>query len=139
MSDQTINLFEQATRAKLRFPSERGLISVEDLWDLPLLAANGFDLNNVAKAVNAELKTATEDSFVETSSNPAKARLTLQLDVVKHVIAARIKDRDDQKNRELRREERRKLLAVLETKQAAALEGKTAEEILARLAELEDA
>ena len=30
----TENLFEMATRSKLRFPSTKGELSVEDLWDL---------------------------------------------------------------------------------------------------------
>ena len=30
------NLFERATLLKLRFTTEYGMISVEDLWDLPL-------------------------------------------------------------------------------------------------------
>ncbi len=132
-----MSIFEQATRANLRFPSARGMLSTEDLWELQLTQPQGFDLDNVAKAVNAELKAATEESFVETKANPAKARLELALEVVKHIIAVRIKEREDRKNRDARLEERRKLLAVLESKQVESLQGKTAEEILARLAELD--
>lgn len=30
------NIFEQAVRQKLRFQTVRGLLTVEQLWDLPL-------------------------------------------------------------------------------------------------------
>ena len=40
-----MNIFEQATRAKIRYHSPNGLIGVEDLWDLPLTS-----LNSVANA-----------------------------------------------------------------------------------------
>jgi hypothetical protein len=133
-----MSIFEQASRAKCRFPSIRGLLSVEDLWDLPLTARNGLDLNSVAKAVNAELKLADEESFVETTNNPAKVGLQLQMDIVKHVIAVRIKEAEDRKNREQRLAERQRLLAALEQKQDESLRGMSAEDILKRIAEIDN-
>lgn len=132
------NIFEQASRDKLRFPSVKGRISVEDLWDLPLTSRSGFDLDSVAKAVNADLKSSAEESFVNTVANPAKRAHELQLEVVKHIIAVRIKERDDAKNREARLEERRRLLAVLEEKNAESLRGMSAEDIMKRLDELKE-
>ena len=65
-----MNLFEIATRKKLRFPSLKGELSAEQLWDLPLSSRVGLDLDNIAKAVNKDLKAEEEDSFVKTSTNP---------------------------------------------------------------------
>lgn len=134
-----MNFFETASRTKIRFPSTKGRISVEDLWDLPLSSKSGFDLDSVAKAVNSDLRSATEESFVATSSNPAKAGLELQLEIVKHIIAVRLKENEEQRNREARMEERRRLLQVLETKQDEKMRGMSAEEILARISELDKA
>jgi hypothetical protein len=36
-----MNIFEQATRAKIRFSTPVGMLSVEDLWDLPLTSTQG--------------------------------------------------------------------------------------------------
>ena len=69
------NLFMQATREKFRFESSKGDLSVEQLWDLPLTSRTGFDLDTVAKAVNADLKASNEESFVNASNNPAVSRL----------------------------------------------------------------
>ena len=41
-------MFEQAARLKLRFETSRGLLSVEDLWDLPLTSARGASLERHA-------------------------------------------------------------------------------------------
>ena len=132
-----MSLFEQASRQKLRFKSVKGSISVEDLWDLPLTSKAGFDLDTVAKAVNADLKDAAEESFIATVSNPAKAALELQMEVVKHVIAVRLRENEERRNRDARMEERRRLLQVLETKQDDKMRNMTDAEIQARIAEID--
>ena len=73
------NLFLQATREKFRFESPKGDLSVEQLWDLPLTSRTGFDLDTVAKTVNADLKASNEESFVNVNNNPAVSRLQAKL------------------------------------------------------------
>ncbi len=86
-----MNIFETASRQKLRFPSPRGDLNVERLWELPLTTtkSDGVSLDTVARAVNIDLRGVTEDSFVETAPNPMKATYALQLDILKHIIAVR--------------------------------------------------
>lgn len=130
-----MSIFEQATRAKLRFSSTRGELTAEQLWDLPLQSKTGFDLDSVAKAANRDVKAVTEESFV-TESNPASTKLVLALDVVKHIIAKKLKENQDNLQRAGRLAERDKLLNVLADKQDATLKGLSEEEIQKRLAEL---
>lgn len=130
------NIFETATREKFRFASNKGMINVEALWDMPLTSRSGFDLDNVAKAVNAELKANTEESFVTTTTNPAKATLELKLEIVKHIIAAKQAENEAVKTAAAKRAEKQKLLEILEKKKDASLENLTEEQIAARLAAL---
>lgn len=131
------NIFEQATRAQVRFPSGKGLLTVEDLWELPLTSKNGTDLDNTAKLVNSRLKASQEESFVKPKSNPERASLELQLEIVKHIIAVRLREDQERLARAGRRAEKDRLVAILETKQIEKMQGMTEEQIQARIAELE--
>lgn len=86
----TINIFEQASRIALRFSTVKGELTVEQLWQLPLTSNSGFDLDTLAKRLNAAVKETAEESFVSVAVNPANERLTLAFDLVKHVIAVKI-------------------------------------------------
>lgn len=128
-----MTIFEKATREKFRYPSTKGLLTTEQLWELPLTAKAGFSLDDVAKAVNAELKAIDTESFVATETNPAKATLETKLEVVKHVIAIRLAEDQAAKAAAAKKLEKEKLLAVLGRKQDAALENLTEAELLARI------
>lgn len=128
-----MNLFEQASRQKLRFPSIKGEITTEQLWDLPLTSKGAFDLDSVAKAINGHLKAVAETSFVEIKHNPAKTTLELQLDILKHIIAVRMAEAEQAKSAADRANERHRLMEILNKKQDAALEALTPEEIQKRL------
>lgn len=130
------NIFEMASRQQVRFPSNKGELTTEQLWTLPLTSKSGFDLDSVAKAVNSALRATTEDSFVATSTNPAKAEHELKLDIVKHIIAVRMQENADALAASGRAEQRRKLIEILGKKQDAALESLSPAEIEAKLAEL---
>ena len=70
------DVYKFAAQNQLRFESIRGDLTVEQLFQLPLRSKGGFDLDSVAKAVNAELRGASEESFVEdTSAGPREGLL----------------------------------------------------------------
>lgn len=115
------NLFEYATRNKLRFASTRGELTIEQLWDVPLRSKDDFNLDAVAKAANQALKDASEESFVETTRTPAHARLEATLEIVKHVIEAKLSDEEAAKKRAENKLEKEKLLRVLAEKQEGKL------------------
>lgn len=129
-------MFEQASIQKLRFPSARGELMAEQLWDLPLQSRTGFDLDTVAKSVNAALKAVTEESFVSSTNNPAKDKLSLQLEIVKHIIAAKLKANEEARGFAEKRAKREKLINILGEKQDAALKELTPEELAKQIAEL---
>ena len=131
------NLFLQATREKFRFESSKGDLSVEQLWDLPLTSRTGFDLDTVAKAVNANLKSSNEESFVNVSNNPTVSRLQAQLEVVKAIIEVKLVQAEAAKKRALRLAERQRLMEVLHSKKDQELQGLSVEEIERRLSQLD--
>lgn len=133
---QTTNIFEQAARLKLRFPSIKGELTAEQVWDLPLQSRNGFDLDTVAKTVNQELKTAADESFVEKPTNPAKGLLDLRLDILKHVIATRLAENKEKETARARASEKEKLEQILDKKEGEALEQLTPEQLRERIAKL---
>jgi len=133
-----MNLFEIASRQAFRFQSVKGLLTTEQLWDLPLQSKSGMDLDSVARGVSAQLKTMAEESFVPTvRTNPAKASLEQQLDIVKHIIGVKHEENVALQNAAVKKAEREKLYALLEKKQDAALEGLSVEDIKAKLAALD--
>ena len=127
-------LFIKATRQAWRFPSVKGLISTEQVWQLPLQSRDGFDLDSVAKAVNAEVKQQAEESFVTPTKTDDTSRQKLEL--VRYVINVKIAERDAAANAKAKAEEKQKILDILGKKADAALEAASEEELRKRLAEL---
>lgn len=122
---------EQALRKKYRFPSQAGMLTLEQLWDLPLKGRNNAsaDLDGVAKAVHAKLKEETEESFVEVSSNPQQVELENMLEIVKHVISVKQTEASEAKTSAEKAARKRELLELLHDKKNEELKGKSAAEI----------
>lgn len=140
----TMDKFEYAALHKLRYPSCVGELTTEQLYDLPLIAkvVKGHpekpDLDKVAKAINNELKSITEESFVKTSSNPRVPLLTNALAVVKHIIEYKQEQDVAKAERNAKAEKRALLLEAYEAKQKDELvSGKSSEELLAALKALD--
>lgn len=131
------NLFEVASRKAYRYQSIRGDLTTEQLWELPLTSRGGFDLDSVAKAVNAELKSVTEESFVATRVNPRKGDLETKLDVLKHIIAVKIAEAEAVTARVAKQEKRAKILDALAAKENEELTQASKDDLLKQLAELD--
>ena len=130
------DIFEYATRNKIRYKTSMGNITVEDLWDLPLTSARGESLDKIAKGVNKELKAEEEESFVVTSTNKNKRLLEVQLEILKHIIAYKIGLQETQRNRSAIAEERRRLTEILAQKEDEQLMSQSADDIRKQLANL---
>ncbi len=132
-----MSIFEQASRQSLRFESPVGDLTTEQLWDLPLTSKTGKpNLDSMARAFHLELKGLEEVSFVDIKPDPRKAELELQFAIIKHVIDAKLAERDAAKKAVEDAEKRQRLMAALSAKQDAALTTMSEEEIKAELAKL---
>lgn len=124
-----MSIFEKASRKALRFASNRGALMVEQLWNLPLQSKGGFDLDTIAKSVNAELKSRAEESFVSTSTDPMKAELELKLEILKHIIQVRQDESAARIENARKADQRQKVLEIINRKQEKALEELPLEEL----------
>lgn len=134
-----MNIFEAASRNKLRFETSKGSLSVEDLWDMPLSSARetGFGLDDLAISLHREIKAATDApvSFVTQSAKPSASATTrvLRFDVIKHIIDVRIAERDAGTEAGIKRAQKQRLREVLERRQNAEIELKSPAEIQAMI------
>ena len=118
-----------------RFESTKGSLSFEQLFQLPLTSkVNTANLDAVARAIAAELRSLGEDSFVDTSANsPARSLLNQKLELVKLVIKTKQDENEVKAKAASDRALRQKLLSKLEQKRDADLDNLSIEEIEARL------
>ena len=120
-------MFEIASRQKLRFESSKGLLTVEDLWDLPLTSINKVNLDDLARDLFQQLKNENV-SFVA----PAKASdttLQLKFDLVKHVIDVKIAERDVAAVAARNREKKQLLLSIIAQKENEQLLGSSLDDL----------
>lgn len=132
------DMYKFAAQNRLRFPSSRGALTVEDLYEMPLQSKSGFDLDSVAKAINASLKSVSEESFVDDSaSSPQKKLFEVSLEIVKDVIATKKAENQAVVARQNRAIERKKLLDAIAGKKDEALSKASLDELEKKLAELD--
>jgi len=132
------NIFEYATRNKLRFASIRGELSIEQLWDVPLRSRDDFNLNTIAKAASKALKDMSEENFVETTKTPEHTRREFAMETVKHIIELKIAEEEAAKMRATKKQEKEKLLHILAEKQDGKLSDLSEKELQKRIAALDD-
>lgn len=123
-------LFIMATRKKFRFPF-KGMISVEDLWDLTVQS-----LDNVFKALNAEVKQVREESLLATKS-AEDAELDAKIEIVKYIVSVKLDEADKKKQAAAMREQKRRIQEILANKQDEVLQGKSIEELQAMLGQFD--
>lgn len=133
------NIFERATHKKLRIKSSVGDLTVENLWDLPLTysgKSQKVNLDDLARSVNAELKDGGEESFVHTKPSAERGENQLRLDILKHIIAYKLKAIETAEERAAKASRRAVLQDALAKKRLDALSEMDESEIAKELAEL---
>lgn len=131
MSNVNVNeLFIKAARKKFRFEVARGLITVEDLFDLSLEA-----LDKVAVNVSNKIDAANGKSFISKRS-ASTADLDAQLEILKFVIETKQKEAEEKKERAEKAKRKEFLEELLAKKKADQLGSLSVEEIEKQLAEI---
>jgi len=122
-------MFEIATRSKMRFPF-KGLISVEDLWDL-----NVESLDSVFKILNSQVKQANEESLLEVKTKQ-DTELEIKIEIIKYIVKLKVQEEALKLAAKEAKELEQKILEILSEKQDERLKNKTVDELKAMLNEL---
>lgn len=127
----TENLFEMATRSKLRFPSTKGELSVEDLWNL-----SDKDLDVVYKNLKDQEVKSSEESLLDNANVDPK--LTAAIGIVRYIFTTKRKEKLTEKERINKKLKQKKYIDALSKKQDEAIEKMSEAELRAMIDSFED-
>ena len=124
-------IFEFATRNKVRFPF-KGMISVEDLWDLSLT-----NLDSIYKILNKQVKQSEEESLLTTKSS-VDTELEVQIEIIKHIVSVKLKEQEAREKAAAKNAQKQKIMSIIATKEDEALQNSSVEDLRKMLDELND-
>lgn len=124
------NIFEYAVRNKVRFPF-KGMISVEDLWDLSLT-----NLDSIYKTLNKQVKQSEEESLLSTSAN-VNTELEVKIAIIKHIVSVKLTEKENAEKADAKKAQKQKIMSIIATKENEALQNSSIEELNKMLDELE--
>ena len=125
------NIFEYASRNKVRFPF-KGMISVEDLWDLSLT-----NLDSIYKTLNKQVKQSEEESLLSTKAS-VDTELEVQIAIVKHIVSVKLAEKEDAEKASAKKAQKQKIMSIIATKQDEALQNSSIDDLKKMLDELGD-
>jgi len=124
------NIFEYVTRNKVRF-SFRGLISVEDLWDLSLT-----NLDSIYKQLNKQSKQSEEESLLNIKTQEDEL-LNVQIEIVKHIVSVKLAEKEAREKASAKKAQKQKIMSIIAAKQDEALQNSSIDDLKKMLDELE--
>lgn len=121
------DLFKIANKKKYRF-NYKGVISVEDLWDLSV-----EELDKIYKSLKSQQKNASEESLLQTVSKEDKELLN-KIEIIKIVVSDKLAAKERAQKAASQRAQNQRILEIMADKQDAALKEKSIEELQSMLA-----
>ncbi len=122
-----MDIYKQASKLKLRFQTSKGLLSVEQLWDL-----STTELDVLAVQLDEEHKKSGKKSFLVKSSAKDKTS-KLMFDLALDILTTKVEEQDA-KTQELEdKKHNEKIINLIAEKQEDALKGKSVAELKAML------
>lgn len=120
-------MYKEALQKKLRFKTNKGMITTEDLFDLSLQ-----NLNTLAIMLDKKISEAPKKSFIE--ELPAEENDDeLRFNIVKNVINIKLKARKDNIDKAQANAQKKRILEILAKRNDEELEKKSTEELRAML------
>ncbi len=115
--------FREASRQKLRVETNKGLLAVEQLWDLSLT-----DLDQLAVRLEAEYKESGKKSFLVSGSKKDK-KTKLTFDIVIEILTTKVDEAEVSKNAGAIKQNNEKIMALIADKQEDSLKNMSVEEL----------
>lgn len=125
-----VNMFEAASRLKLRFETNRGQLTVEQIWSLGL-----SDLDIIAQGLDESIRNAPKRSFV-TKGEGVDKTTQLKFDIVLYIIETRQVEAQDKAQAVDKAQKAKLLREAIAAKKGEALLSGDVEDLEKRLAEL---
>lgn len=123
------NIYKQAAIRNLTFLTNKGPLTVSDLFQLPLTSSTGkVNLNDLARSAYQEVNQNQEPDFVGTGKT-VNSDAELSLDILKDVIATLKEQREAGVMAEQKKAARQKIMALIEQKKDESLGAKSLEEL----------
>ena len=124
-----MNLFEIATRRKYRFATNKGSLSVEDLWDLP-----STQLDAIYRAMTKELREQGGESLMQKDND--NTVLTDKIEIIKHIFLVKKEEAAARRAAEENRNKRQRIMEILDQKRDASLQNMSEEDLQKMLNDL---
>lgn len=125
------NIFEQASKTKLRFQTPSGILNVEDLWNLSLEQLDKL-AQSFARKVESSRETSYIPSFVTRKTKEEMLNI-LRFEIIKHIIVSLAEEQQEKLEARAKKEKKDKILALIAEKQDDALKSKSIEELMKEL------
>lgn len=119
--------FKSASQQKLRFQTNKGMLTTEQLWDLSL-----EDLDTLAVSLENEYKQSDKKSFLTKVSVKDKAT-KLRFDVVLDVLNTKSEEMHTATEAREVKEHNKKIIELISQKKDESLKNKTVKELEAML------
>lgn len=120
------DLFKIASKKKYRF-NFKGVIGVEDLWDLSV-----ENLDKIYKSLKSLQRDASEETLLQTVSKEDK-ELSNKIEIVKTIVADKLNAKTRAEKAAVQRAQNQRILEIMADKQDAALKEKSIEELQAMI------
>lgn len=118
----TTNIFEYAVRNKVRFPF-KGMISVEDLWDLSLT-----NLDSIYKTLNKQVKQSEEESLLNTKTD-VDTELEVQIAIIKHIVSVKLAEQEAREKAAAKKAQKQKIMSIIAKKEDENLDNMSIDQL----------
>lgn len=116
-------MYKQASKQKLRYQTNKGLLTTEQLWDLSIT-----ELDRLAVILEEDYDKSKGKSFISVKSEK-DAAIKLRFDIVLDILNTKVDEAEKQRAHLNDKEHNEKILSLINKKKESSLENLSVEEL----------